>query len=204
MPASIYLRAAGALLLSVAGAAEMQAQCYGCNSTGHSAYIYCDNWSEGGSSYCSWGVDYPGDPSMPEQYWCLQGGTCNASLTDELADGTYHLGSADNPLEEALAGLNDSYNTRPLSLASVALAAANDGGRCEVRRFQEDLEGLMRDYRLSEEEKEAFRSQDLKKMAALGLHPYFLTQVTRLFHGSARNDKNSAAAQAYIKALVEK
>lgn len=128
MPASIYLRAAGALLLSVAGAAEMQAQCYGCNSTGHSAYIYCDNWSEGGSSYCSWGVDYPGDPSMPEQYWCLQGGTCNASLTDELADGTYHLGSADNPLEEALAGLNDSYNTRPLSLASVALAAANDGG----------------------------------------------------------------------------
>jgi hypothetical protein len=35
------------------------------------------------------------------------------------------------------------------------------------------------------------------------VHPYFLTQITRLFHGSARNDQASAAAQAYIKALVE-
>jgi len=35
------------------------------------------------------------------------------------------------------------------------------------------------------------------------VHPYFLTQITRLFHGSARNHQNSAAAQAYIKSLVE-
>src|SRR5687768_11956781 len=72
-----------------------------------------------------------------------------------------------------------------------------------VRRWQDDLEGLMADYGLSDEEKDAFRRQDLEKMADIGVHPYFLAQVTRLFHGSARNDKTSAAAQAYLKALVE-
>jgi hypothetical protein len=72
-----------------------------------------------------------------------------------------------------------------------------------VKRWKDDLEGLMADYGLSDEEKDAFRRQDLKKMADIGVHPYFLTQVTRLFHGSARNDKTSAAAQAYMKALVE-
>lgn len=72
-----------------------------------------------------------------------------------------------------------------------------------VARFRADLEGLMADYRLSEPEKDAFRAQDLKRMAELGVHPYFLTQITRLFHGSARNHQGSAAAQAYIKSLVE-
>jgi protocatechuate 4,5-dioxygenase alpha chain len=72
-----------------------------------------------------------------------------------------------------------------------------------VRRFSEDLEGLMAEYGLGEEEKDAFRRQDLKRMGEIGVHPYFLTQITRLFHGSARNHQGSAAAQAYIKALVE-
>src|SRR5436853_7764951 len=72
-----------------------------------------------------------------------------------------------------------------------------------VKRWKEDLEGLMAEYGLSVAEKEAFRTQDLKRMADLGVHPYFLTQITRLYHGSARNTLNSAAAQAYIKALVD-
>ena len=72
-----------------------------------------------------------------------------------------------------------------------------------VRRWKDDLEGLMSDYALSEDERDAFRKQDLKRMAVLGVHPYFLTQITRLYHGSARNTQTSAAAQAYIKALVD-
>jgi protocatechuate 4,5-dioxygenase alpha chain len=72
-----------------------------------------------------------------------------------------------------------------------------------VARWKTDLEGLMAEYGLSEAEKEAFRTEDLKRMADLGVHPYFLTQITRLYHGSARNHQASAAAQAYIKALVE-
>ena len=72
-----------------------------------------------------------------------------------------------------------------------------------VRRWKDDLEGLMSDYALSEDERDAFRKQDLKRMAELGVHPYFLTQITRLYHGSARNTQTSAASQAYIKALVD-
>lgn len=72
-----------------------------------------------------------------------------------------------------------------------------------VDRFRSDLDGLMEDYALSPEEREAFRTQDLKRMLALGVHPFFLTQITRLFHGSAHNHQGSAAIQAYRKALVD-
>ena len=72
-----------------------------------------------------------------------------------------------------------------------------------VQRFRADLEGLMESYGLSAEEREAFRAQDLKRMLALGVHPYFITQITRLFHGSANNHQGSAAIQAYRKQLVD-
>lgn len=71
-----------------------------------------------------------------------------------------------------------------------------------VQRFRDDLEALMTAYGLGEEEKAAFRAQDLKHLAELGVHPYFLTQITRLFHGSARNTQSSAAIQAYVKGLT--
>ena len=73
-----------------------------------------------------------------------------------------------------------------------------------LQRFQSDLEGLMAAYRLSEDEREAFRAQDLKRMLVLGIHPYFITQITRLFHGSANNHQGSAAIQAYRAQLVDK
>jgi hypothetical protein len=72
-----------------------------------------------------------------------------------------------------------------------------------VERFRTDLEGLMAAYGLSDEERDAFRAQDLKRMLALGIHPYFLTQITRLFHGSAHNHQGSAAIQAYRRQLVD-
>jgi hypothetical protein len=74
----------------------------------------------------------------------------------------------------------------------------------EVRRdnavwphFRARLEELMEAYGLSDEEKDAFRRIDVKRLGELGVHPYFLPQVTRLFHGSAANTSTSAAAQAY-------
>ena len=72
-----------------------------------------------------------------------------------------------------------------------------------VARFRDDLEGLMADYGLSEDEKQAFRDKDLKRLAQLGVHPYFLTQITRLYFGSARNHQASEAAKLYQRALVE-
>lgn len=78
----------------------------------------------------------------------------------------------------------------------------------EIRRddavwphFKERLEELMSAYALSEPEKAAFRAVDVRRLGELGVHPYFLPQVTRLFHGAAGNTTTSAAAQAYRKSF---
>lgn len=70
-------------------------------------------------------------------------------------------------------------------------------------RFRNDLEGLMRDYRLSDEEKAAFRAIDIRKLGDMGVHPYFLPQVTRLFKGAGYNHNDSAAAQLYAEKMLK-
>ena len=79
----------------------------------------------------------------------------------------------------------------------------------EVRRdpakygtFAENFEAIMEEYGLSEAERQAFRDLDIRTLGALGVHPYFLPQVSRLFHGTAYNHNKSAAAQAYGKSMV--
>lgn len=70
-------------------------------------------------------------------------------------------------------------------------------------RFRVDLEGLMNHYGLSEEERQAFRSIDIKRLGELGMHPYFLPQVTRLFKGAGYNHNESAAAQLYAEKMLK-
>ena len=79
----------------------------------------------------------------------------------------------------------------------------------EVRRdpakftgFPDKLEQIMEEYGLSDEERQAFRDFDIPRLGELGVHPYFLPQVSRLFHGGANNHNNSVAAQAYGKQMV--
>lgn len=74
----------------------------------------------------------------------------------------------------------------------------------EVRRdaakygdFGANLEALMRQYGLSEEEKIAWRAVDIKRLGELGVHPYFLPQISRLFKGAGYNHNQSDAAQLY-------
>lgn len=69
--------------------------------------------------------------------------------------------------------------------------------------FTEKFEDLMEEYGLSEDERKAFRDLDIKRLGELGVHPYFLPQVSRLFHGGAYNHNNSPSAQAYGKSVVE-
>lgn len=80
----------------------------------------------------------------------------------------------------------------------------------EVRRdpakykvFAEKYEDIMEQYGLSEDERQAFRDLDLVRLGELGVHPYFLPQVSRLFHGAGYNHNKSAAAQAYGRSVVE-
>ena len=71
-----------------------------------------------------------------------------------------------------------------------------------VERFASDLEGLMADYGLSDVEKKALREIDLKTLSELGLHPYFLPQVSRLFKGTGYNHNESEAAQLYASKML--
>lgn len=71
------------------------------------------------------------------------------------------------------------------------------------QRFIQDIDGYMEKYALTDAEKEAWRNQDIAALAKLGVHPYFLPQVSRMFNGSAYNHNNSAAAQAYAKNMVD-
>lgn len=64
-------------------------------------------------------------------------------------------------------------------------------------RFAEQMEEVMEQYALSQAERVAWRNVDVKTLGDLGVHPYFLPQVTRLVHGSANNNSKSAAASAY-------
>ena len=71
-----------------------------------------------------------------------------------------------------------------------------------LARFANDLDGLMTDYGLSDAEKKALREIDLRALADLGLHPYFLPQVSRLFKGTGYNHTESAAAQLYASKML--
>jgi hypothetical protein len=70
-------------------------------------------------------------------------------------------------------------------------------------RFRSDLEGLMRDYGLSQEEMRALRDADLRRLGELGVHPYFLPQVSRLFKGAGYNHNQSEAAQLYAEKMLK-
>ena len=71
------------------------------------------------------------------------------------------------------------------------------------QRFRQNIEPVMEQYGLDEEEREAFRAQDLKKLGELGVHPYFLPQISRLFHSSVDNYNDSEAAKLYAKYMIE-
>ena len=82
--------------------------------------------------------------------------------------------------------------------------------RFELRRdeqayalFKRDLEASMAHYGLSEEEKQAWRAIDLAALGRLGVHPYFLPQVSRLFKGAGYNHNESAAAQLYAEKMLK-
>ena len=70
-------------------------------------------------------------------------------------------------------------------------------------RFLNDLDGLMRDYGLSGVEQRALRDINLQALSDLGVHPYFLPQVARLFKGAGYNHNDSEAAQLYAAKMLK-
>ena len=69
--------------------------------------------------------------------------------------------------------------------------------------FRQNMDPVLDRYALSEAERRAWHSEDIKTLAEMGVHPYFLPQIARLFHGGAYNHNRSEAAQVYAKNMVD-
>jgi hypothetical protein len=72
-----------------------------------------------------------------------------------------------------------------------------------LQRFLGDIDSVMDEYGLSADERRALREADIRALAGLGVHPYFLPQVVRLFHSGAYNHNDSEAARVYASQMVE-
>ncbi len=70
------------------------------------------------------------------------------------------------------------------------------------QRFRQNTDQVMAEYGLSEKEKTAVKALDLLTLQEMGVHPYFLPQLTRLFYGSADNHNASAALEAFYRSIV--
>lgn len=68
-------------------------------------------------------------------------------------------------------------------------------------RFTADLELILTDYALTPAELAALREQDFGALYRLGVHPYLLSQLSRLYRGTEEQAGSSAAATALLKSL---
>ncbi len=69
--------------------------------------------------------------------------------------------------------------------------------------FHQDMDAVFARYGLTDAEVEAWKELNIQALGDLGVHPYFLPQISRIFKGGAYNHNNSEAAQLYAKTMVE-
>ncbi|HLS50933.1 MAG TPA: hypothetical protein VK032_02920 [Burkholderiaceae bacterium] len=67
--------------------------------------------------------------------------------------------------------------------------------------FKADLEATMEHYGLDEDERKAWREMDIAALGEMGVHPYFLPQISRLFKGGQYNHNESDAARLYAEKM---
>jgi|SRR5215471_1421818 len=70
-------------------------------------------------------------------------------------------------------------------------------------RWNDDLEGIAREFGLSAAEYEALRDKDVRRLNEMGVHQYYIPQILRLFFGAGANSNASAALECYKRAFPE-
>jgi hypothetical protein len=90
-------------------------------------------------------------------------------------------------------------NFDPL-LASHRLVMALKTDRELRERFERDQDSVLQQFGLTEAEVSAIRARDFRALYELGLHPYYLSQLSRLIFGTAAESKGASDA---ARALVE-
>jgi hypothetical protein len=94
-------------------------------------------------------------------------------------------------------GIRDTDRTLPSN--RLVFELRRDAG--QYAAFKRDLESTMEAYGLGEAERAAWRTIDLAALAKLGVHPYFLPQISRLFKGGGYNHNDSEAARLYAEKM---
>ena len=70
-------------------------------------------------------------------------------------------------------------------------------------RWKTDLEGLAKDFGLTQAEYEALRDRDVRRLNEMGVHQYYIPQILRLFYGASANSNAHPALEAYKRAFPE-
>ena len=70
-------------------------------------------------------------------------------------------------------------------------------------RWLTDLDGLAREFGLSDAELQALRDKDVRRLHELGVHQYYVPQILRLFFGASMNSNAHPALEAYKRAYPE-
>lgn len=71
------------------------------------------------------------------------------------------------------------------------------------RRWTQDLEGLAREFGLSDDELSALKATDVKRLSDMGVHQYYIPQILRLTYGTASASNAHPALEAYQRAYPE-
>lgn len=67
-------------------------------------------------------------------------------------------------------------------------------------RWKRDFDGLGREYGLSDVEMRALKDLDLVKLRELGVHPFYLNPIIRLFHSEDFSEFQPHAVKAFVRA----
>jgi protocatechuate 4,5-dioxygenase alpha chain len=70
-------------------------------------------------------------------------------------------------------------------------------------RWNTDLAAICREFGVSDEEYQALKDKDVRKLHELGVHQYYVPQMLRLFYGAAANSNMHPALEAYKRAYPE-
>ena len=66
------------------------------------------------------------------------------------------------------------------------------------RRFEQDEGAVLAEFPLTDAERAAIRARDFRALYELGLHPYYLSQLSRLIFGTVEGAGASDAARALV------
>ena len=88
------------------------------------------------------------------------------------------------------------------AFVTVLVAITTGTGRM-LMPWLDDLEGLCREFGCSDDEVDALRDVDVRRLMDIGVHQYLIPHILRLFYGVTGMTNNHPAMEAYRRAFPE-